>query len=125
MRQLYQANPMDAATLSAEFQISIPKAVREAHKCGPGQEFAFISKDSGVLLVPVPESDQLPGFARGAKPKNYRDREIDTEYRGYRCAASFGAAFSASAFASLLWRRTLSGIAARNATLSTASSSIG
>ncbi|MFO1102341.1 MAG: AbrB/MazE/SpoVT family DNA-binding domain-containing protein [Methylocystis sp.] len=65
----------DTATLSAKFQISIPKAVREARKWKAGQEFAFIPKGSGVLLVPVPERDQLAGIAKGAKPKNYRDRQ--------------------------------------------------
>ncbi|MBM3576335.1 MAG: AbrB/MazE/SpoVT family DNA-binding domain-containing protein [Alphaproteobacteria bacterium] len=65
----------DTATLSAKFQISIPKAVREARKWKAGQEFAFIPKGSGVLLVPVPERNQLPGIAKGAKAENYRDRK--------------------------------------------------
>lgn len=65
----------DTATLSAKFQISIPKAVREARKWKAGQEFAFIPKGSGVLLVPMPERDQLAGIAKGAKPENYRDRK--------------------------------------------------
>ncbi|WP_018408707.1 AbrB/MazE/SpoVT family DNA-binding domain-containing protein [Methylocystis rosea] len=65
----------DAATLSAKFQISIPKVVYEAYKWQPGQEFAFISKGSGVLLVPVPERDQLAEIAKEAKAENYRDRK--------------------------------------------------
>jgi AbrB family looped-hinge helix DNA binding protein len=65
----------NATTLSAKFQISIPKAVREARKWKAGQEFAFIPKGSGVLLVPVPERDQLAGIAKGAKADNYRDRK--------------------------------------------------
>ncbi|MBM3550713.1 MAG: AbrB/MazE/SpoVT family DNA-binding domain-containing protein [Alphaproteobacteria bacterium] len=65
----------DTATLSAKFQISIPKALREARKWKAGQEFVFIPKGSGVLLVPVPERDQLAGIAKGARPENYRDRK--------------------------------------------------
>jgi AbrB family looped-hinge helix DNA binding protein len=65
----------DTATLSAKFQISIPKAVRNAHHWRAGQEFAFIPKGSGVLLVPVPERAELVGIAKGAKPTNYRDRK--------------------------------------------------
>ncbi len=65
----------DTATLSAKFQISIPKAVRDARKWKAGQEFAFIPKGTGVLLVPVPERNQLVGIAKGAKPENYRDRK--------------------------------------------------
>lgn len=64
----------DTAKLSAKFQISIPKAVRTARQWRAGQEFAFIPKGEGVLLVPVPEPQELSGLARGAKPRDYRDR---------------------------------------------------
>ena len=64
----------DTATLSSKFQISIPKAVRTAHNWRAGQEFAFIPKGTGVLLVPVPERHELAGLAKGADPSDYRDR---------------------------------------------------
>ena len=64
----------DTATLSAKFQISIPKAVRTARQWKAGQEFAFIPKGTGVLLVPVPKAQELAGLAKGAKAKRYRDR---------------------------------------------------
>lgn len=63
------------ATLSARFRISIPKAVREEQHWEAGQEFVFIPKGKGVLLMPVPELDQLAGIARGASREGYRDRE--------------------------------------------------
>jgi AbrB family looped-hinge helix DNA binding protein len=59
------------ATLSSKFQISIPKAVREELHWEVGQEFVFIPKDKGVLVLPVPKLDDLAGIARGA---DYRDR---------------------------------------------------
>jgi AbrB family looped-hinge helix DNA binding protein len=62
------------ATLSSKFQISIPKAVREAQHWEAGQEFAFIPKGSGVLLVPVPKLEELTGMLKGASTDNYRDR---------------------------------------------------
>ncbi len=65
----------ETATLSAKFQISIPKAVREARNWKAGQEFAFIPKGTGILLVPVPERDALRGLAKGANPENYRDHK--------------------------------------------------
>ena len=65
----------DIATLSSEYQISIPKAVRQRHDWKPGQKFAFISKESGVLLVPVPTIEDLRGRAEGATITDYRDRE--------------------------------------------------
>ena len=64
----------DTARLSAKFQISIPKAVRTARHWQAGQEFAFIPKGTGVLLVPVPTPGELSGLARGARAQGYRDR---------------------------------------------------
>jgi hypothetical protein len=57
----------DTATLPANFQISIPKAV-----C---QQFAFIPKGTGVLLVPVPSREDRLGIAKGTNTEDYRDRE--------------------------------------------------
>ena len=65
----------DTATLSAKFQISIPKAIRTAHHWTAGQQFAFIPKGTGVLLVPVPARDALFGIARNANTDTYRDRD--------------------------------------------------
>jgi AbrB family looped-hinge helix DNA binding protein len=63
------------ATLSSKFQISIPKSVREEQHWQAGQEFVFIPKGKGVLVMPVPELEQLSGIAQGAKSADYRDRE--------------------------------------------------
>lgn len=62
------------ATLSAKFQISIPKAIRAAQHWEAGTKFAFIPKGTGVLLVPVPRLETLKGIARGASTEDYRDR---------------------------------------------------
>ena len=35
----------------------------------------FILKGKGVLLMPVPELEQLVGIAKGARTDDYRDRE--------------------------------------------------
>lgn len=63
------------ATLSSKFQISLPKAIRDELHWQAGQEFVFIPKGKGVLLMPVPEFSQLAGIAKGAHPENYRDRQ--------------------------------------------------
>ena len=65
----------DIATLSSEYRISIPKEMCEARGWNPGQKFAFIPKESGVLLVPVPTIQELRGSAKGATITNYRDRK--------------------------------------------------
>jgi len=62
-------------TLSSKFQISIPKSVREEKSWRAGQQFVFIPKGQGVLLMPVPELDQLAGIAKGARKEGYRDRK--------------------------------------------------
>jgi AbrB family looped-hinge helix DNA binding protein len=65
---------MATATLSTKFQISIPKEVRDQQHWMAGQEFVFIPKGKGVLLMPVPGLNNLRGLAEGANPENYRDR---------------------------------------------------
>ena len=64
----------ETAKLSSKFQISIPKSIREAQQWKAGLTFAFIPKGAGVLLVPVPKRETLKGLAKGASPKDYRDR---------------------------------------------------
>lgn len=63
-----------STTLSSKFQISIPKAVREQQRWKAGQEFVFIPKGKGVLMIPAPESGELAGMFKGADPSGYRDR---------------------------------------------------
>lgn len=62
------------AKLSEKFQISIPKAVRAATGWQAGQEFVFIPRGKGMLLMPVPKIEDLFGIARGADPTGHRDR---------------------------------------------------
>jgi bifunctional DNA-binding transcriptional regulator/antitoxin component of YhaV-PrlF toxin-antitoxin module len=66
---------MATATLSSKYQISIPLSVREEQQWNSGQEFVFIPKGKGVLIMPVPELSELAGIAKGANSANYRDRE--------------------------------------------------
>ena len=63
------------ATLSSKYQISIPKAVRDERRWEAGQEFAFIPKGNGVLIMPVPDMAQLSGLVKGARAEGYRDRK--------------------------------------------------
>lgn len=63
------------AKLSSKHQISIPKAVRDARNWKAGQEFAFIPKGSGILLVPVPKIEDLAGTLAGVDIQDYRDRD--------------------------------------------------
>jgi len=62
------------ATLSSKYQISIPKSVREEQHWEAGQQFVFIPKGKGMLVMPVPSFEQLKGIAVGADPTDFRDR---------------------------------------------------
>jgi AbrB family looped-hinge helix DNA binding protein len=71
----FESEMSSTATLSSKFQISIPKAVRDELHWEAGQEFVFIPKDKGVLVMPVPELAELAGIAKGARKDGYRDRK--------------------------------------------------
>jgi AbrB family looped-hinge helix DNA binding protein len=64
-----------SATLSSKYQISIPKSVREGQHWQAGQQFVFIPKGKGMLIMHVPSFEQLNGIAVGADPTNFRDRD--------------------------------------------------
>ena len=59
----------DTARLSRRFTLSVPKAMCVAQGWRAGQEFAFVPKGAGVLLVPVPKIEALAGIV----PKRNRD----------------------------------------------------
>jgi AbrB family looped-hinge helix DNA binding protein len=62
------------AKLSANYQISIPKELRDSLGWRPGMEIAFVPKGDGVLVMPMPKLEDLKGIAKGADPTGYRDR---------------------------------------------------
>ena len=66
---------MSATTLSAKFQISIPKDVREEMGLKPGQKFEFLRIGRTLKLVPQPRMEDLFGIGRGTNPVGYRDRK--------------------------------------------------
>lgn len=66
------------AKLSAKFQISIPKEVREAQQWQAGQSFVFLPKGKGVVLMPAPDLADLKGIAKGTRTTDYRDRNDRT-----------------------------------------------
>jgi hypothetical protein len=49
--------------------------VRDEQRWEAGQEFVFIPKGKGVLVMPVPEKAQLAGIAKGARTADFRDRK--------------------------------------------------
>ena len=66
--------PWNVTRLSSKYQISIPKALRDEQGWKAGQEFAFVPKDGGWMLVRVPTLEDIRGIAKGADTSDYRDR---------------------------------------------------
>ena len=66
---------MNTATLSSNYQITIPKAVCEALNLEVGQKFTIVIKGKAIELVPVRSMEQMRGIFKGSNPDGYRDRE--------------------------------------------------
>ena len=66
---------MTTATVSSKFQLSLPKALREAMQIQPGQQFELIPMGAIIQMVPKTSIKELRGIARGAHPAHYRDRK--------------------------------------------------
>jgi AbrB family looped-hinge helix DNA binding protein len=62
------------ATFYSKYQISIPKSVREEQHWQSGQQFVFIPKGKGMLIMLEPSFEELMGIAAVAGPTNFRDR---------------------------------------------------
>lgn len=69
---------MQVATLSAKYQISIPKQIREQLHLEAGQQFIFLAKGNGLHLVPKRNFEQIKGLLKGANTNNIRDRRDRT-----------------------------------------------
>jgi AbrB family looped-hinge helix DNA binding protein len=65
---------MDTATVSAKFQIVIPRRVRERLALKPGEKLAFVLQGRSLHVVPVGGLDALRGLAAGASTEGVRDR---------------------------------------------------
>jgi AbrB family looped-hinge helix DNA binding protein len=60
-------------TVSAKYQVVIPRDVRDRLKLKPGQKVAVIEKDGVVHLIPIRPLKELKGMAAGITSKNVRD----------------------------------------------------
>jgi AbrB family looped-hinge helix DNA binding protein len=65
---------MDAATLSAKFQLVIPRAVRDRYGFRPGQNLQLICLPDRIELIPLQSPGRLRGFLGGV---NTFERESD------------------------------------------------
>ena len=64
-----------AVTVSARFQIVIPKKIRDQFKIEPGQRWEFVAIGEGLRLVPVVDLAGLQALLKGKNLKNDFARE--------------------------------------------------
>jgi len=55
------------ATISAKYQLVIPKAVRASMKLKPGDQVCFLNINGSMRLVPIRPIAEYRGILRGAK----------------------------------------------------------
>ena len=63
-----------STTLSPDFEITLPRDLCARLGWVPGQDFVFLPKLSGVLILPVPSQQDLKGIATGASAHDFRER---------------------------------------------------
>jgi AbrB family looped-hinge helix DNA binding protein len=66
---------MARTRVSPKFQVVIPKEVREGMDLRVGQELQVVSKGGVITLVPERPLSSLPGFAKGIRTDNLRDKK--------------------------------------------------
>ncbi|MFH1541788.1 MAG: AbrB/MazE/SpoVT family DNA-binding domain-containing protein [bacterium] len=66
---------MAEATLSAKYQLVIPKEIREEAGLKSGEKIIILTKDGVISLVPKHILKNMRGFLKGLDTKNYRDEK--------------------------------------------------
>lgn len=66
---------MKAVTLSATFEIVIPKEIRESMNLHPGDKVKFVEFDGRVELVQIQPMRKLFGIAKGIDTTIERDED--------------------------------------------------
>jgi AbrB family looped-hinge helix DNA binding protein len=64
---------MTIVTVSPEFQVVIPKDVREAVDIRPGQKLQVIAYQNRIELIPVQSIEKARGFLKGIDTSMERD----------------------------------------------------
>jgi len=78
---------MSTATLSSDYQIALPKELREAMHLRPGQEFELVSSGPAIQLIPKLSTEELKtaiaaGIASGkGQPADEVFDRLENKYR--------------------------------------------
>ncbi len=66
---------MATITISSEYQVVIPKNIREKLHLAPGQEVQAMVYDNRIELIPIRPIPQMRGFLKGIDTSV--EREVD------------------------------------------------
>jgi len=66
---------MSTVTLSAEYQVVIPKELRESMGLKSGQKFQVMQYNGRIELIPIRPVEQLRGILRGIDTDVPRDED--------------------------------------------------
>lgn len=64
---------METVTISAKFQVVIPRSVREHFDLRPGERVQVIAYEGRIELVPVRPAREFRGFLRGMSTELERE----------------------------------------------------
>ena len=64
---------MDVVTVSHQYQVVIPEAIRESLGIQPGQKVQVIACEGRIELVPLRPIEELRGFLRGIDTRVHRE----------------------------------------------------
>ncbi len=66
---------MDTVVLTSNFQVEIPRRVRERLDLKPGKKFQVISYDDRIELIPIRPMAEMRGFLKGYDPTFNREKK--------------------------------------------------
>ena len=66
---------MESVTLSAKYQLLVPRGARERVNLRPGMRITVIDKGGVIFLVPERPLRAYRGIANGVSPKGLRDKK--------------------------------------------------
>ncbi len=66
---------MARTKVSSNYQVAIPKEVRESANLKIGQELQIVSKGGVITLIPDRPLSSLRGFAKGIRTDNVREKK--------------------------------------------------
>ena len=66
---------MNTVTISPEFQVVIPQAIRESLQLKPGQKIQAIQFENRIELIPVVPMKSMRGFLKGIDTTIEREKD--------------------------------------------------